>query len=86
LQTRGALATRITTRAIGAVEILHIGQSQRQSAPAGLARKELCVAHSARVDIVAQPLFEFFVSYNVAKFHLPKFDGSMLNYKGRAKG
>jgi hypothetical protein len=44
------------------------------------------MAHSARVDIVAQLSFEFFVSYNVAKFHLPKIDGSMLNYKGRAKG
>jgi hypothetical protein len=81
LHTRGALATGITTLLVGTVEILHIGQSHLQGAPTTLTHKELSVAHSAAVDIVAQPAEELFVPYDITKFHsFPKF-AKVLTYK-----
>jgi hypothetical protein len=70
LHTRRALATRFATLAVGAVEILNIGQSNLQCAPTTLSHNELGVAHPACVDIPTQGVDECFVSNNLAKFHL----------------
>jgi hypothetical protein len=55
--------------AVAAIDILGIGQCQRQRSAAALARKELCVAHTALIDRAAQSIFDLAMSYNVGKTH-----------------
>jgi hypothetical protein len=54
---------------MGAVEVLDIGESYLQSTPTTLTHNELRVAHPASIYICSQLPDEFFMSYDLAKFH-----------------
>jgi hypothetical protein len=55
---------------MGAVDVLHIGESHLHSAPTALTHNELSVADAPFVDIATEVVEQLFVSYDFAKFHL----------------
>ena len=70
LHAVGAASAGVPVAAVGAVEVLHIGHSQRKRAGTGRAREELGMAHASPVDALREPRPERLLSYDVGKPHL----------------
>ncbi len=73
LHARGTHAATVAVAAGRAVDILHIGERQRQSAPTAVARKELCMADAPLIDAPAQHRFHLLLPYDIRKLHLLSF-------------
>jgi hypothetical protein len=69
LLAAGALATRVAIVAVGAVEVLRIGDGKGQGARARSAREELGVAYATSVDALGKVALEFLLSYDVGESH-----------------
>jgi hypothetical protein len=70
LAARRALTTAITPTAIGAVEVLNIGQSQGQRAATYAARKHQSVAHTSLLNRTTQTILQILLTYYLTKFHI----------------
>ncbi len=65
LDARGARPTRVLFCWVLTVEVLDIGESQRQSSIPCHATEELTMRHTPLAEAATQPLFKHLLTYNL---------------------